>query len=89
MLKEMPTMEAQRSRGLTEKKTQEHDKSLFSSYFGKECAYFLLHAKNMPQAKLQSNRLIFLAEQILKQLNSQSVIWQVVSTAMQVYNVKE
>lgn len=82
-------MEVQNSRCLTGEKYLEQGKSLFSSHFGRAGACFPLHAKNIPEAKLESNRLIFLAEQILRTLNSHSVMWQLVTTAIQVYNVKE
>lgn len=55
----------------------------------KNIAYFCPWTKNFPEAKLKSNGLIPLVEEVSKQPDTDSVVWLLVMPLMQIYNEKE
>lgn len=65
------------------------DDRLFLWYLGKELVVFCLYPKNLPEARLKSNELTLLAEEIEAQYNINSISYFIVITPKQVYKEKE
>lgn len=58
-------------------------------YFGKDHGYLLPHPKNLSEARLANDELIYLAEEVSIQLNIGSVAWLLVVTPVPVCSEKE